>query len=660
MTKLAWNAIVKNEAARIERCVRSLLPHIDCGIVADTGSNDGTPGRIFQLFEQANKPVEIFFVPFINFSQARNEALRRARKSKLDWDYLLLVDADMELKVTQPGWINGHGGLSYEMRQVFGTWEYWNRRLLSRQASGEYQGVTHEYLDVHSDGVLDGAYFIDHADGSNRPDKFSRDIALLEAALETETNPGLVERYHFYLAQSYYDSRSNLHKAIEHYRKRTELGGFDEERWYAQMRLACCYREIGEHAHFLWEMLRAYSMRPQRGETLHELARFFRERGENFASLLFSMPGLGLPVPRDDRLFVDNYVHSTGLKEEFSICAYYDERQRRTGRKEINKLALAGSEQAKFNSFWYLQPLQEEVRSFKSRQIEFTPPAGYVPMNPSVINHDGTPLILVRTVNYTITPEGTYRIRASDGSLGGDHPIHTRNFIGPFAGEWREIGLPENWPDPKWHLVQGFEDSRLFEWRREFYTLSTVRELTHEGWCEQVLAPIVLEGRDCRYGKTWRQLLSLPRLQEKNWMPWVRDDGELVFVYRLGTLLNSDGEVVFEQKPKWSVDRVSGGSQVVKFDDRTWLALVHEARTIPGRSNRYYQHRFVVFDRHGKVDGLSAPFYFHDRQIEFAAGLAYFPDKRQLMVSYGIRDAEAWTATMDADEVIAFVYRDML
>ena len=53
-----------------------------------------------------------------------------------------------------------------------------------------------------------------------------------------------------------------------------------------------------------------------------------------------------------------------------------------------------------------------------------------------------------------------------------------------------ELALPDDWPEPKFDLVRGFEDSRLFEWHGQLWTLSTVRELTPEGWCEQVLAPI--------------------------------------------------------------------------------------------------------------------------------------------------------------------------
>jgi glycosyltransferase involved in cell wall biosynthesis len=649
--KLAWNAIIKNEEARIERCVNSLLPYIDYAIVVDTGSEDRTLEKMSRLFAKARKPFEIYYAPFENFSQARNVALQRARESTLDWDYLLLVDADMELKVEDSDWTRKlNGGSSYDMCQTGGSLVYWNRRLLNRNATGNYVGVTHEYLDVPSSGAIAGADFVDHADGHNRPDKCARDIALLEQALTTETRPGLIERYHFYLANSYFDA-GRWADALTHYQKRVELGGYQEEQWYAQMRLAHCHRQLGEHAHFVWEMLRAYSIRPQRLEALYDLASFFRERGGNFPSLLFSTPGLGLPVPAGELLFVNDYVYKTGLREEFAICAYYDPRKRSRGAKECDKLALAGSAQARLNQFWYLEPLAAAVPSFKPQQIAFTPEPGWVAMNPSVINDDGLARILVRTVNYTITGEGQYRIRASDGSSSNDNPIHTRNFIGLVGGPFQEIAQPSNWPAPKFSLVRGFEDSRFFQTDRGLWTLSTVRELTHEGWCEQVIASVDPVREGWRYGSNWQQILPSHRAHEKNWMPWVRDD-DLVFVYRLGTLVNSKGEVIFQSDPGFDVSYISGGSQVVQLDHHTHLALVHEARTIPNRPNRYYQHRFVVFRADGAVDRISPPFFFHDRQIEFVAGLAVFDKK--LMVSYGVRDCEAWMATMDVDEVIRF------
>lgn len=659
---LVWNAILKNERAIIDRCVNSLLPHVDGAVVVDTGSTDGTPERVMQLFAAADKPVEFHYALFENFSQARNEALRRARESKLPFDYLLLSDADMELVVTDPDWTKQlNGGLSYDLQQIAGSVRYVNRRVLSRRATGNYLCPTHEYLDVESAGILAGAEFNDHADGSNRSEKFQRDIDLLEKALETETNPGLIQRYHFYLGQSFFDA-GNWTKAAEHYKIRTTLGGFDEEVWNAQLHLAHALGNQGDDAGFIREMLKAYQMRPSRAETLYDLAKYFRERGENETSLLFSEAGMQVKKP-NDVLFVNGYVYDTGLREEFSICAWYDVARRARGAKVCNELALKGSEQARFNQYWYLQPLVNQVPSFMAHRIGFEPPEGYVAMNPSVINRNGQPVVLVRTVNYTITPEGTYAIRGAEGHYNRDNPINSRNWLLHLDGELtvresHELALPPNWPDPKFDLVRGFEDSRLFEWNDQLYAISTVRELTPEGWCEAILAPITERG----YGEDWKKILPEPRQHQKNWMPWVRN-GALRFVHRLETLIDTTGRII-SQRDDYSgnVGHISGGSQVIQIDERIWIALVHEARSIPGRPhNRYYQHRFVSFlSPNGGVDcgvdWISPPFCFHDRQIEFAAGLALFGDK--LMVSYGVRDQEGVLATMDKDEVIAFIYED--
>ena len=650
--KLAWSAIVRNERAILERCVRSLLPTIDCAIVVDTGSTDETPEFLQQMFDLAGKPLELHRTDFVNFEYARNTALRMARTSTLDWDYLLLADADMELVVQRPLQLNG--GMSYDMLQKAGSITYANRRLVSRQATGEFVGVTHEFLDIPSSGLLDGAYFLDHADGSNRPGKFVRDIALLEEALKTETRPGLIERYEFYLGQSYFD-KGNWLMAAEHYKKRMELGGFDEERWNARLHYAHCLDNLGDRPGFLWQMLQAYAMRPQRAEVLYDLAKYFRERGENHTSLLFSEMGMQVPYPKNDLLFVNDFVYKSGLAEEFSICAYYDSARRERGAVVCNELALHGSQQARNNLFWYLKPLAEHVSSFKPRWIEFEAPDGHVAMNPSVINYWNAPLVLLRTVNYTITPEGCYAVRGEDGVCNTSNPICTRNFLVHVAfpaltvGMAREILPPQNLQVPDFDLVRGFEDSRLFEWKGDLWTISTVRELNPEGWCEQVLAPLVVRG----YGDDWKKILPKDRQHQKNWVPFI-DSGGLRFVYRPGTLIDANGELTVQSDCGLDVGHISGGSQVVEADGNH-LAIVHEAGTIPGRVNRYYQHRFIRYDVNGRVLGLSPPFVFFDKQIEFCAGMAYFPARRQLLLSFGVRDAEAWLASVDLYEVLVFI-----
>jgi len=662
--QLFWNAIVRNESARIERCVRSLLPVIDGAIIVDTGSTDGTSGLIFELFDKVQKPVEVHSAPFVNFEQARNEALRRARDSKLPWDWLLLVDADMELIHGQPGLredLEKLSGLSYDMRQVAGTLSYYNRRLVSRQATGNYVGVTHEFLDVPTSGIVNGCYFLDHADGSNRPEKYKRDIELLREALKTETRLGLLQRYLFYLAQSYFDA-GEWEKAATWYKKRVELGGWDEEVWNAQLHYAHALDNQGKKAEFLWEMIQAYGMRPSRAEVLYDLAKYFRERGQCHVSLLFSEPAISTP-PSSDVLFVNEFACTTGVREEFGICAYYDPVRRERGAVVNDQLSLdrkgtwQSREQARTNLYWYLRPLGEMVASFRPSRLPFPDYDSYVPMNPSVINHDGKPLVLVRTVNYLITEGGEYAIRSPDGNDSGNrYPIDTRNYLVRLGGDgmadWVvKLELPINLPAPQYHLVRGFEDSRLFEYQGRLWTLSTVRELNSEGWCEQVLAPIDQD----HYSSEWTKVLPKNRQNEKNWMPFVRD-GELLFVYRLGTLVNTSGEIIAQHETPVDCGHISGGSQVVPIAKDVNLAIVHEARQIPGTGRRFYQHRFVRVASDGRVINLSRAFVFQDKQIEFAAGMARFGDK--LLLSYGIRDREAWIAWIDLAEILEFIKND--
>ncbi|MGG6498416.1 UNVERIFIED_CONTAM: hypothetical protein NY603_36370, partial [Bacteroidetes bacterium 56_B9] len=71
-------------------------------------------------------------------------------------------------------------------------------------------------------------------------------------------------------------------------------------------------------------------------------------------------------------------------------------------------------------------------------------------------------------------------------------PITTRNFLLELNDDLSvrtssEILPPTDMPAPVYGQVRGFEDLRLFSWRNSLWGLSCVRELTPDGWCEQVL-----------------------------------------------------------------------------------------------------------------------------------------------------------------------------
>ena len=78
---------------------------------------------------------------------------------QLEWDYLLLADADMELDGRRAELDQRLKGLAYDIRAGGGALGYYNRRLVNHKAEGWYVGVTHEYLGCSSCGVMDGAEF---------------------------------------------------------------------------------------------------------------------------------------------------------------------------------------------------------------------------------------------------------------------------------------------------------------------------------------------------------------------------------------------------------------------------------------------------------------------------------------------------------------------
>jgi glycosyltransferase involved in cell wall biosynthesis len=658
---LCLNMIVKNEMANLERCLSALADHIACWVIGDTGSSDGTQDFIIAFFAARGLPGELHSFSFHNFEQARNAALDHAYASPLGYDYVLFADADMELVVEDPGFRARLDAPGYRLIQrTEGSLTYWNTRLVKRDAGARYKGVTHEYVDVSGDvGELRGVWYKDYASGSNRVDKFERDIRLLTKALEAEPDN---HRYWFYLAQSYKDA-GRAAEGAQTYAKRADMGGWDEEAWYARLMEARCLRELGDEGGFLRQALAAYNQRPQRAEPLYDLARFYRERGMNGASVLFSEPGLALPRPEEDVLFLEDFVYTAGLKEEYAIAANYapDPARKDRGHAACNWLALnrevpaAQRDQARSNLYFYIEPAAAMMPSFAARPVGFTPPDDYRPMNPSIARWGDQIVLVQRAVNYRLT-DGQYP--TANGA-----PIHTRNFLLRLDGDLAvqsstEIRPPADLPEPAYPLVRGFEDVRLFAWQDALWCCACVRETTPEGWCEQVLARIDTSvPGECRL-TDWRALHPPgPRLHEKNWMPQVvpapaeAGGDRLQFIYHCDPtrVVDEQARTIVETTPSIAAEQFSGGSQAIAFDGG-WLALVHEASARPPSAQRSYQHRFVWFDEQS-LRRVSRAFFFRQKGVEFAAGLAWHPDNKRLLVSFGVGDGESWIATVDAGEV---------
>jgi tetratricopeptide (TPR) repeat protein len=234
-------------------------------------------------------------------------------------DYLLLIDADMTVSHENSDF-HALTADSYLLRHEE-TPEYWIKRLVRGDRRWRFVGATHEFIT--SNGTertekLDGIRIHHHADGGTRHEKFDRDRALLSGELERNPHD---TRAVFYLAQTYRDL-DRLDEAIELCRRRTSMGGWDEEVFYSQYQVGVLSERAGDHAGAVAALLEAWGIRPSRAEPLYELAWMLRARRLNEPAHMIAQRGIGIPVP-DDTLFVHRWVYEWGLWFEYSIAAYW-------------------------------------------------------------------------------------------------------------------------------------------------------------------------------------------------------------------------------------------------------------------------------------------------------------------------------------------------
>jgi glycosyltransferase involved in cell wall biosynthesis len=319
---ICLNMIVKNEAPVIRRCLDSVRPIIDRWVIVDTGSTDGTQDIIKEHLR--GLPGELHERPWLNFAHNRTEALELARGKG---DYTLIIDADDTLEIGAGIVLPALTAGSYTMEIAYAGTVYRRTQLVRSALPWRYEGVLHEYITCNGDPSCDhlpGIRMLPSQDGARRkdPETYRRDAAALEAALQTETNPFLVARYRFYLAQSYRDC-GEAEKALEHYLVRAKLGFWQEEVFVSLYYAAQLKQRLGHpDQEVIGAYLRASDAQPGRAEALHGASRFCRERGRNEEGYQLAKRGLDIAMP-SDALFAEPWIYETGLLEEFSVNAYW-------------------------------------------------------------------------------------------------------------------------------------------------------------------------------------------------------------------------------------------------------------------------------------------------------------------------------------------------
>ena len=331
--KICLCMIVKDEAPVILRCLESVRPIIDYWIIVDTGSSDGTQDVIRKYLHDV--PGELHQRQWVDFAHNRSEALALARNHG---DYSLIIDADDVLELP-PGFKMPHlNADSYTIEIQAKGRRYWRPQIVRNALPWRYEGVLHEFLSCvdnkgqrvlsehRSQKPLPGARIRMTEGGARRrsssTERYARDAMVLEDALRTETDPFLVSRYKFYLAQSYLDS-GDKQKALKAYEERSKLGGWEQEVFISLYRSANIKADLGfDDEDVIATYLRAHAVCKDRAEALHGASRFCRIKQKYQQG--FDLAERALQIGRPDGgLFIEEWVYDYGVLDEYAVNAYW-------------------------------------------------------------------------------------------------------------------------------------------------------------------------------------------------------------------------------------------------------------------------------------------------------------------------------------------------
>ena len=314
--------------------------------------------------------------------------------------------------------------------------------------------------------------------------------------------------------------------------------------------------------------------------------------------------------------------------------------------------------QTRSNRLWYQTPLDELART-RFVRIDVEPAhEGWSLFNPSLVAQGDGILVNVRSSNYRIV-DGRYEMPPVDGGI-----IRTDNLLARYEldltlRDCRAIQAP--YYPTTGYPVDGLEDVRLRYTETGIGVSATVRNAApFDGRCRIATADLNV-ATAVASGLVVLDSLSTQE-HEKNWMPLIggpHDGGWIYSCHHRGHVVTVDrdpslaGAWLMHQRAASPLiaKEFRGGGQAVEFSDG-YLAVIHEVAYIG--SQRGYEHRFVWFDNDLALRRWSQPFAFREpRAIEFAAGLAVVGDR--VVVSFGVRDAEAWLVELQADEIEAML-----
>ena len=645
---LCLNMIVKNESKIILRMLQTVYPIIDCYCICDTGSTDNTVEIIQTFFKEKNISGKICREPFKDFCHNRNFALQKCKGMS---DYILFLDADMILEVNNKFDKNTlKSADTFSILQGNPDFYYQNVRIVRNNGLYKYIGVTHEYVDSPKNSVnypfsKAELFIMDIGDGGAKSDKVERDIRLLNKGLEDEPNNG---RYYFYLANTYY-GKGEYVRAIDLYRKRIELEGWEQEKWYGYFRIGSSYQHIGKMAEAVGSWLDAYEYFPFRVENLYEIIEYYKSKQQYKLAKIFYDKAVetikNMPMSKDMFIFLQNDIYTYKLDYQYSLFASY------IGINEINDQIVNILNGGKIeqviqsmltNMKYYKSILESSFKYDFTNTINININSDKVKMYSSSsclipkINGEGY-LMNIRFVNYRINEKGDY--------LDCEKHITSSNKYVEFNKDFRIIKdkLFEVEYFPKRFL--GVEDIRFF------YDVNN--KLIYIGVTQHSDNSIGVVTGNYDINKksiTYEEIKpSFVKTEcEKNWV-FVNYKKETCIIYSWFPLkickIDYSKKVLnlLEEKSQMpEIFKLARGSTCgFEYNNEFWFVL----HIVSYEKPRHYYHIFAVFDQYMNLLRYSAPFKFEGEPIEYCVSVLVEDDR--VLLNYSTWDRSTKIAIYD-------------
>ena len=332
---IALLMILKNEEKRLSVSLKSVIGIVKSLVIYDTGSTDNTLQILRDFSSENNIELHLKQGDFVDFSVSRNVSLDFA-DSFDNIDFLLLLDCNDELQGGENllKLATEHLDTDFNAFLLCQHWwsgkydKYFNTRFLRSRSEWRYKGSVHEYL-ANMNKDRNGTVFkspddiILYQDRTQDDDKtskrFVRDKTLLLA--DYKQNP-TEPRTLFYLAQTCACLKQK-EEAFYYYKLRSELEGFQEEKFHAYLRAGNLSQQL---CHDWYDTLSYYMKAVEhsnRAEPLIRIADHYNKQKNWILSFHFSQWACYLEYPKDAILFVDKYDYEYTRWHLLGIVAYY-------------------------------------------------------------------------------------------------------------------------------------------------------------------------------------------------------------------------------------------------------------------------------------------------------------------------------------------------